>query len=58
MNAKQQAVLENAKEFLKNVDPDEFLDTFLELQENATGPTCDEFIASFNLPENTQNKQE
>lgn len=33
--------------------PDEFKNEMLELQEQATGPTCDEFIASFNIKDKT-----
>ena len=35
---------------LENEDPDKLLADFLEFEKNAVGPTCDELIASFNLP--------
>lgn len=48
MNDKHKATLDAVQNWLDNVDPDEFINEMLELQEQATGPTCDEFIASFN----------
>lgn len=51
MNNKYKSNLDSIEEWLDNVDPDEFIDQMLELQEQATGPTCEEFIASFNIKE-------
>ena len=48
MNDKYKSTLESVKDWLDNVDPDEFINEMLEFQKQATGPTCDEFIASFN----------
>lgn len=44
MNNKYEAILEAATEWLDNVDADEFLENFLVLQEQATGPTVHEFL--------------
>lgn len=44
MNKRYKQILVDAEEFLEHVDADEFLDTFLELQENCSGPTIDEFL--------------
>lgn len=52
MNDKYKSTLESVKDWLDNVDPDEFINEMLELQEQATGPTCDEFIDSFNIKDN------
>ena len=52
MNNKYESTLEDVQNWLDNVDPDEFIDQMLELQEQATGPTCEEFIGSFNNKEN------
>jgi preprotein translocase subunit Sss1 len=49
-------MLEEAKEWLENVDADEFLEKILEFQKNAGGPTVDEFINSFNLGVNVENE--
>ena len=49
MNDKYKSTLEAVKDWLDNVDPDEFINEMLELQEQATGTTCDEFIDSFNI---------
>lgn len=51
MNNKYESTLEDVQNWLDNVDPDEFIDQMLELQEQATGPTCEEFIGSFNIKE-------
>ena len=48
LNDKYKSTLESVEDWLDNVDPDEFINEMLELQEQATGPTCEEFIASFN----------
>ena len=48
MNDKYKSILDSVEDWLDNVDPDEFIDEMLELQKQDTGPTCEEFIASFN----------
>ena len=52
MNDKYKSILESVEDWLDNVDPDKFIDEMLELQEQANGPTCEEFIASFNIKDN------
>ena len=44
MNKHHEIALQEAKNWLENVDADEFLNDFLELQDQACGPTVDEFI--------------
>lgn len=45
MNEKYKIILENVNEYLANVDSNEFLDTFLKLQEQHEGSmTVDEFL--------------
>ena len=45
MNEKYKIILENVNEYLANVDSNEFLDTFLKLQEQNEGSmTVDEFL--------------
>lgn len=52
MNNKYKSTLDAVQNWLDDVDPDEFINEMLELQEQATGPTCDEFIDSFNIKDN------
>ena len=52
MNNKYESTLEAVQNWLDDVDPDEFINEMSELQEQATGPTCEEFIASFNIKDN------
>ena len=44
MNKHHEIALQEAKNWLENVDADEFLNDFVELQDQACGPTVDEFI--------------
>ena len=44
MNKHHEIALQEAKNWLENVDADEFLNDFLELQDQACGPTVDEFM--------------
>ena len=44
MITKETQALQEAKNWLENVDADEFLNDFVELQDQACGPTVDEFI--------------
>lgn len=47
MKNRHEKVLNSAKEWLSTVDRDEFINDLLELQEQATGPTVDEFLSTF-----------
>lgn len=49
MNKRYEAMLKSAKDLLENMDTDVFLDKFLELQEQATGPNIDEFMSSTSI---------
>ena len=50
MNKHHQVALQDAKEWLANVDADEFLNEFLELQGQTCGPTVDEFMETLHVP--------
>lgn len=49
MNKYHEEVLNSAKEWLSSIDEEVFLKEFFELQEEAAGPTVDEFLLNFNL---------
>lgn len=54
-----QKALDDAKDWLENVDADIFLDEFIKLNQQAIDagiPSVDEFIESFNLPDQLINK--
>lgn len=53
MNTYYESILESATEWLDTVDENVFLQDFLELQNNATGPTIDEFLATFSISTNS-----
>ena len=42
MNDKYKSILKSIQEWLDDVDPDEFINEMLKIQEQDTGPTCDE----------------
>lgn len=50
MNKHHEIALQEAKNWLENVDADEFLNDFLELQDQACGPTVDEFMQALHIP--------
>ncbi|MEN8319749.1 hypothetical protein [Acinetobacter junii] len=50
MNKHHEVALLDAKEWLANVDADEFLNEFLELQEHSCGPSIDEFMQILHIP--------
>ena len=50
MNKHHEIALQEAKNWLENVDADEFLNDFLELQDQACGPTVDEFVQALHIP--------
>jgi hypothetical protein len=53
MKTHHEIALQEAEDWLANVDTDEFLDEFLKLQDKSCGPTVDEFIQTFNIPNET-----
>lgn len=49
-----QKALDDAKDWLENVDADSFLDEFIKLNQQAIDagiPSVDDFVKSFNLPD-------
>jgi len=50
MNKYHEIALQEAKNWLAHVDADEFLDEFLELQDQACGPSVDEFMQALHIP--------
>lgn len=49
MNKHHEIALQQAQDWLTEVDAEAFLNDFLELQENACGPSVDEFIQTLHI---------
>lgn len=49
-NCENSIVTNKSNNWIGEIDPDEFLDQFIHLQGNSSGPTIDEFMTINNFP--------